>query len=222
MKVNEKSHLLQRCELSLGTSKSSIYKEVLCALSPFLKDIHNALDLAAGQGHFKKFIVQHSPLVMEEADFHFHHERSLFHSIDLNENFDLKKQFDLVTIIEALHFFENPRQLLRQAHQHLAKNGLIAVTIPNLHSMTSLLSLIFKGSHSAFSGQNYPSHITPIHRIDLVHMFQELGIKILAIQPVLEGRIPGLKYHWQDIPGGKKIFKSAFFSDNLVFIGRKK
>ena len=221
MKVKSKTELKYRCDRSLGTSKGSIYRDTFLALNPHLKDGQTLLDLAAGTGAFKKYLTPRLPLLIEEADFQFSDGRTDFHTLDLNEPFDLKKDFDVVTVIEALHFFENPRHLLREAVRHLRPGGLLVVTVPNLHSLTSLLSLLFRGHHSAFSRADYPAHLTAIHRVDLKRMLQEVGLAEVSITPVSEGRIPGTSVHWQSLPAVGRLFHSPLFSDNLIFIARK-
>lgn len=221
MNVKPFTSLENRCERSLGTSKFIIYQDVLKVIKPKLFKNESWLDLASGRGDFKNFLNQEVKLHIEEADFMFGNERPFFHGVNLNLEFDLRKQFDVVSVIEALHFFENPRHLIRGAYRHLSSGGMIVVTIPNLHSITSLLSLTLRGSHSAFYGPNYPSHITPIHMIDMERILIETGFKDIQITPVSEGRIPGLKLHWQDLPFGKSLFKSMRFSDNLIFVARK-
>ncbi|MFZ4712066.1 MAG: class I SAM-dependent methyltransferase [Bacteriovoracaceae bacterium] len=181
------------------------------------------LDLAAGKGEFKKFLLTKNIFSIEEADFAFGNKRQGFHQMDLSNDFDLKVKYEVVSIIEALHFFENPRKLLRNAYEHLSPHGTLIITIPNLHTFTSILSFVFRGCHSAFWGKNYPAHITALDRISLERMIQDLGPMEVEIGYSDKGRLPGLKLTWQRLfPFAHLVFKGQRFSDNMIFIAKRK
>ncbi|MBC7713347.1 MAG: class I SAM-dependent methyltransferase [Rhizobacter sp.] len=218
---DEKALLKKRCEESKGTSSEHIYAVIDGQLKNKIKNSSNILDLGAGIGNFKKYLQKNNLYKIEEADFSFTGSREIFYQVDLNEKFNLQKKFDVVTIVEVLHFMENPRHLMRQAIFHLKDSGIIVVSIPNLHSMTSIFSFIFRGVHSAFAGKNYPSHITPIHKIDMLRIFSEVGMNNVQVFPSQIGRVPGLKSYWQRIfPGSRNVFFGEFFSDNIIFIAK--
>lgn len=223
MEVNCNLFLMNRCVESKGASALHIYKTVEGVMEKYLPRNPQILDLGSGVGNFKSFLASKQINMVDEVDYTFNVNKEKFYSKDLNLDFDLEKKYEVVTILEVLHFMENPRHLLRQASKHLTKHSHLIVSIPNLHSMTSLLSLIVRGCHSAFWGKNYPSHITPIHTIDLVRMLNELNFSIVEIKSCNLGRIPGMRYYWQSFfPFGKKLFRSTLFTDNIVIISQKR
>ncbi|MBC7430413.1 MAG: methyltransferase domain-containing protein [Bacteriovorax sp.] len=219
---NIDSLLNKRCKDSKGTSAEHLYSEIEALLKLHLNYSATILDLGAGIGNLKKFLAKNNSYKIEEADYTFSEKREMFHQLNLNELFDLQKKFDAITVVEVLHFMENPRHLMRQASLHLGDSGYVIVSIPNLHSLTSLLSLIFRGVHSAFAGKNYPAHITPLHKIDILRILGELQMKNIQVYPSQLGRMPGLKCYWQRLfPGSRNLFINGVFSDNLIFIAKK-
>jgi SAM-dependent methyltransferase len=220
MEIKDESRLLHRCEESLGTSKKVIYNDCWEVIGPHATHVRSALDMAAGTGNFKRFLADKVTFPIDECDYSFG-SRDQFYRVNLNETFDLNKKFDLITILEAMQYFENPRHVLRQAAKHLNSSGILLVSIPNLHSFTSTLSFIIRGCHSEFAGKNYPSQITPIHKIDLIRMMKELGFMIIGDGAVREGRMPGTHFKWQDIPIIGRFFRHSIFCDNIYVIGQK-
>ena len=214
--------LLERCQKSKGTSAQHIYAKIEKLLIKKLDSNSKILDLGSGIGFFKKFLMKKNQFYIEEADFTFVGKSENRYQINLNEKFELNLRYDAVSIIEVLHFMENPRHLLRQAHHHLVEGGSLIVSIPNLHSLTSQLSFLFRGMHSAFTDKNYPAHITPIHKIDMIRMLNELSMKDIEAVSCKLGRIPSMGICWQNLfPGSAKIFRSSWFSDNIIFIAKK-
>ncbi len=103
-----------------------------------LKDKKSVLDLACGQGvlqrHLDKDIqylgVDISSNMIEKANLHNKNKKHVFISRDLSKIVKLeKKDFEAACIILSLQDIENPLNILKNANDHLIKNGLLIIVI---------------------------------------------------------------------------------------------
>jgi 2-polyprenyl-3-methyl-5-hydroxy-6-metoxy-1,4-benzoquinol methylase len=142
-------------------------------------------------------------------------EADLNHPIALPDG-----SFDLIVAIEVIEHLENPRAAVREMARLLTPGGLLVLTTPNQESLRSLLSVVVQGHFVAFTGNNYPAHITALLGQDLARIFAEAGLQVKAHRFTNEGGLPkrpGLK--WQTLSFG--LLKGKWFSDNQMMVGVK-
>jgi len=140
---------------------------------------------------------------------------------DLNHPLALPDgSFDLIAAIEVIEHLENPRAAIREMARLLAPGGTLVLTTPNQESLRSILSLVVQGHFVAFTGDNYPAHITALLGQDLTRIFAEAGLQVRTHRFTNEGGLPkrpGLK--WQSLSLG--LLKGKWFSDNQMMVGLK-
>ena len=98
-----------------------------------------------------------------------------------------------------------------------AVEGVI-VTTPNQLSALSLLTLIAKGSFSAFQDGDYPAHRTALLEVDLRRIAAESGLDRVAVEYTRWGRLPLSGMHY---PEAIAALAPRRFSDNVAMIGRR-
>jgi SAM-dependent methyltransferase len=70
--------------------------------------------------------------------------------------------FDAITFWDVLEHIEEPARALRQARASLREGGLVAVTMPNLRSTTSLFSGT-RWPYYDFAKYGHVHHLAPVH-----------------------------------------------------------
>ncbi len=139
---------------------------------------------------------------------------------DLNSEFFMEKEFDVVVSTEVIEHLENPRATFRNIHRLLKPGGIAIITTPNQNSIRSFATLIFAGHFSAFLGASYPAHITALTILDLMRISKETNFEVLDLCFTDSGGIPkfpGTK--WQDVSFG--LLRGQYFSDNVAVVVRK-
>jgi 2-polyprenyl-3-methyl-5-hydroxy-6-metoxy-1,4-benzoquinol methylase len=140
--------------------------------------------------------------------------------IDLNQEIPSNDEvYDLVVAAEVIEHLENPRFVCREIFRLLRPGGLAIITTPNNEHVRSLLSLIGRGHFAAFTGSNYPAHITALLRCDLARILAEAGFESVSFSHSGWGSIPFTRVTWQQISFG--MLGGKPFSDNLIVTARK-
>ena len=70
--------------------------------------------------------------------------------------------FDLVTAIEVIEHLANPEALIALAATHLAANGWLVITTPNIYSLRWRTRFLLTGTLHGFDVGNDPTHIHPL------------------------------------------------------------
>jgi SAM-dependent methyltransferase len=71
-------------------------------------------------------------------------------------------KFALVTMIEVIEHMTSPGVLLAHASQHLANDGVILITTPNIHSLIQRLKFLGTGRFGHFDAGSDPTHFQPL------------------------------------------------------------
>ncbi len=141
---------------------------------------------------------------------------------DLNHfpSHELKQEFDWVVAVEVIEHLENPRNMIRTIAEMTKLDGHILITTPNVESLRSILSFIFRGHFVDFLDSSYPAHITPVLTMDLHRIVTESGFEIKRLEFSGRGAIPALtNWSWQEISGS--FLKNKRFSDHVLLVARK-
>ncbi|MCF8060057.1 MAG: class I SAM-dependent methyltransferase [Bacteriovoracaceae bacterium] len=207
---------------SAGSSSDKILDSFIEKISRYMSGEMSLIDIGCGQGSLLRKVHNLFPKAsLTGVDYTNFEDYSFpFFQHDCNKDFSSNfSEYDIVLASEVIEHLENPRHFLRQLTKITRSGGYIIISTPNLESITSLISFIIRGYHSAFGGRSYPAHITPVGVHDLTNMINEInGLNLLEIEFVANGRMPGISILWQNIIPfliGKR------FSDNYVVVIKK-
>lgn len=207
---------------SAGSSSDKILDSFIEKISRYMSGEMSLIDIGCGQGSLLRKVHNLFPKAsLTGVDYTNFEDYSFpFFQHDCNKDFSSNfSEYDIVLASEVIEHLENPRHFLRQLTKITRSGGYIIISTPNLESITSLISFIIRGYHSAFGGRSYPAHITPVGVHDLTNIINEInGLNLLEIEFVANGRMPGISILWQNIIPfliGKR------FSDNYVVVIKK-
>lgn len=125
---------------------------------------------------------------------------------------------DVAAAIEVIEHLENPRGFMRELARITRPGGWVVVTTPNQLSALSLLTLILKGSFSAFQDRDYPAHRTALLEIDLRRIAAESRLDAVEIAYSRWGRLPLTGWHY---PEAIARLWPRRLSDNVALIARR-
>jgi 2-polyprenyl-3-methyl-5-hydroxy-6-metoxy-1,4-benzoquinol methylase len=128
---------------------------------------------------------------------------------------------DAIVAIEVLEHLENPMAFFREASRCLTMFGTLIITTPNVLSISSKVSLIFRNHPLYFSDRDYyeNGHISPISRHQISRIAQRTGFGIEVVRySVGKLPVPRLRHR---LPLRHKFFEREFWGENLVIRLRK-
>jgi len=216
-----KNRRIRAAIASKGTSSGAIREMAINCLKG-LEARGRLLDFGAGLGDLLKEI---------EQDFEFKEldgvdimprpsdisDQIQWHEQDLNDEFDIEVNFDIVISTEVIEHLENPRAVFRNISRLLAPGGTAIITTPNQNSIRSIMALAFGGHFAAFLGESYPAHITALTNTDLQRIALETGLVVVDFLYTDHGGIPKMpKISWQSVSFG--TLRGKLFSDNVGII----
>jgi SAM-dependent methyltransferase len=88
-------------------------------------------------------------------------------------------RFDLITAIELIEHLETPTDLYRLARDHLADDGHLLFTTPNIHSLVSRLRYLVTGRLGQFDDKGDPTHISPFLLVGADRTLPRFGLEIV-------------------------------------------
>jgi 2-polyprenyl-3-methyl-5-hydroxy-6-metoxy-1,4-benzoquinol methylase len=89
-------------------------------------------------------------------------------------------RFRLITAIEVIEHLENPGRLYRLAQEHLADDGQLLLTSPNIHSLTSRVRHLVSGQLGQFDAKGDPTHIAPLLLTAVERIAPRHGLRIVS------------------------------------------
>lgn len=112
-----------------------------------------------------------------------------------------KAQIDWIFSLEVVEHLANPRNFIHQASRVLRDDGKLVISTPNVDSLRSKLSFLFRGYFSAFCEHDYriTGHITPVSSIDLERMADEAGFRQVEFFYPPVGLVPMSRLQWQKV-----------------------
>jgi len=203
-----------------GYANNKVYLKAT-SLLPQDKNL-KILDLACGKGNFTKILIEKGYKNVSACDLFTN--QFLIPSIkckkcNLNKEIPSpSNSFDIVIALEIIEHLENPRNLIREISRILKKGGTCVMSTPNISSLRSRLSFLFRGYFGYFSDNLYPMHITPCSKKDLMRIFSENNFKTEYVTFTDSERIPKLNLNWQSL---FPFLKGEFFSENILVVARK-
>ena len=225
MTTSLEQHRKQASDQSLGASHQQIYEKAEQLLIKHCNGKKH-LDFGSGQGSFLKQLHHGSlSLQLSGADL-MAKPKDVDSEInwiqaDLNGKIDVANEsFDSISALEIIEHLENPRHVFREIYRLLKPNGILIMSTPNNESWRAILSYMKRGHFVAFTDQDYPAHITPLNRKDLLRAADEAGFKCLGWDFPKKGALPVLtNYSWQGMSMG--LLKGLRYSDNIFIILQK-
>ncbi|OFZ22651.1 MAG: hypothetical protein A2202_01110 [Bdellovibrionales bacterium RIFOXYA1_FULL_36_14] len=224
--MNELKQFRKNASLkSIGKSSDLILQAILNELKILdLQNIHSILDIGCGTGDLLKSLKTIYPYAklsgVDYTDFsNLGNDGINFYQHDCNQNFPTSlTNYDLIISSEVIEHLENGRHFIREILKMLNWNGTLILSTPNPESITSILSYICRGYHSAFGPNDYPAHINSYTLFELSNILMETKkIQNLSHKYIRNGRIPHSKRLWNDL---FPCFNGKRFSDNYIVIAQ--
>ncbi len=218
-------HRLKAAQMSEGRSSDPIYAMIQRLIEA--KDLTgDILDYGAGVGHLTEQLlalhrfktVTAADIMPVPAEFA---GRAKWIEQDLNLPISAHDDaFDVVVAAEVIEHLENPRFVIREFYRVLRPGGVAIITTPNNESWRSILALVMRGHHVAFSDTCYPAHITALLRRDFTRILMESGFHPPEFHVTNHGGIPAMPATtWQEVSFG--ILRGLRFSDNILLAAEK-
>lgn len=89
------------------------------------------------------------------------------------------RRFGLISAIEVLEHLENPGRLFFHVQRHLAPDGCLLLTTPNLHSIAARLRFLMTGRLPEFDHKGDPTHIYPVLLVALERVLPRYGLRLV-------------------------------------------
>jgi hypothetical protein len=145
------------------------------------------LDVAAGKGAISQRVIDSfRNIVMDcndlESGVMAKGIRNSF-SLNLNEDFNFNKKYDIILAVEIIEHLENPFHFIRYLDSHLKSNGLILLTTPSIDSFFDRLWFLLKGYHFYFGSKgiiNSGGHITMCPQWLLSHIAAKHNLDLIV------------------------------------------
>ena len=140
------------------------------------------LDLGCGEGHILKMLpdsCQRYGCDISKTPLDLINDKRI-HCVlcDLNNDFPFDLDFDVIVASEVLEHLQNPHHVLEKAKEHLAKDGLFLVTIPNVALWRHRLQLL----RGRFPGYD-PTHVNHWDVDSFIELLTSYGYKISNYYP---------------------------------------
>jgi SAM-dependent methyltransferase len=182
------------------------------------------LDAGAGQGAFTSWLAGHGyrviALGIEPSQFRFGEARFVQTNLDQGLPFP-DQSVEGIAAIEVLEHLENPLGLIREASRCLQRGGWLALTTPNVKSISSRLSFFVRGHHLYFGPNDYEAngHINPVS-IDQIRSIAERAGMTVEIVTYNLGKlpVPGLRHR---LLLTHPRFRTELWGDALIVLLRK-
>jgi 2-polyprenyl-3-methyl-5-hydroxy-6-metoxy-1,4-benzoquinol methylase len=104
-----------------------------------------------------------------------------FHRVDLNTDFasSFSRRFRLITATDVIEHLDSPREFLKQVHQLLTDDGLLALSLPNVAFWEGRLKFALRGELWGFGRRNYETqrHISPMTFEQMLATLEEIGFQ---------------------------------------------
>lgn len=153
------------------------------------------MEIGPGKGYFlnelmKELRLKDLECVIESGDIE--PDQMLLDNIEVNvfnaqNEFGLKKKYDLIISVELVEHIENPFHFIREIAKSLNPNGEVLITSPNILSIRSRLRFLFIGRYDYFRRpyNEYRlnmGHVNPINPVQLNYILRKNGFSRKSVQ----------------------------------------
>jgi len=125
----------------------------------------SALDLGCGSGAWLSRLHQEGFRALcgvdRDAGAFMAVDAASFLAADLNAELHLSQRFDFITAIEVIEHLEDPGRLFEHAARHLAPDGWLVVTTPNIYALGARVRFFLSGQLRWFD-EAAPDHLHPL------------------------------------------------------------
>jgi 2-polyprenyl-3-methyl-5-hydroxy-6-metoxy-1,4-benzoquinol methylase len=88
------------------------------------------------------------------------------------------ERYGLISAIEVIEHMENPGRFFSHMQTHLAKDGLLLLTSPNVQSLRCRLRFLLSGKLQQFDEKADPTHISPMLFASLERILAKHNLEI--------------------------------------------
>jgi len=114
----------------------------------YLLDLGDVLDIGSGDGVLAELLheradkytcIDTSKTIIKAAQKRLAHANNISYMVADMHNLTIKKKFDTVFLLHVLTYSNNAERAIKQASQHLKKNGKLLISTLNKHSHTEIV-----------------------------------------------------------------------------------
>lgn len=132
-------------------------------------------------------------------------------------------KFGLITMIEVIEHMMNPGKLLNQAQRHLAPQGLVLITTPNIHSLIQRLKFLVKGRFTHFDAGSDSTHYQPLLLEAWKRLLPFYGFAIVDCWTYPKAnRLDGINQSWRYLAAVLQLFLRNDLPGEILCILLKK
>ena len=158
------------------------------------------LDMSSARGHFIEYISQYSPKEIVG----FEQDKYMIKSYKDIDNFNIlnidyrdykeNKIFDLIYSCHTLEHYSNPIQYFEFIVNHLHKDGLLLVDVPNLDMLNTGLALddFFYDKHRTYFEKRILKYIFSLFSMEIIDEIESRSTLVFLVKKVLKTKKPKL------------------------------
>lgn len=166
----------------------------------------SAFDIGAGYGHFVSGLIElgvdANGIEAKKDTF----EKKVTEKIQFgyfDENFHLKRKFDLISFNQCLYYFDDVFSILKKSREMLSNNGMLFISTVNTESDFRLKNKIWtQGCKICLSGKNFQD-------------LESIGLKLIDISSFTDNLFVDVFLH------RRKKLKNLQFLKNLIMYSTK-
>jgi len=180
---------------------------------PTLKGNEEFLDIGCGHGGVSAELIKRGHNVAgieinEDAIKSLKKKGFEVYQKDISKPLELKKQFDIVMILDVLEHLFDPYSLLKEAQKATKRGGYIIVTVPLYFDIVDRLKILFTGSvismdNLCYGEENYKKFRS--YNYDHIRFFRPN--EILEMGESLDLKVDKIEYGAAGYSGNSKILK---------------
>lgn len=158
------------------------------------------LDMSSARGHFIEYISQYSPkeIVGFEQDKYMvksYKDVDDFNILNIDyRDYKENKIFDLIYSCHTLEHYSNPIQYFEFIVNHLHKDGLLLVDVPNLDMLNTGLALddFFYDKHRTYFEKRILKYIFSLFSMEIIDEIESRSTLVFLVKKVLKTKKPKL------------------------------
>lgn len=175
-------------------------KNIIQNNKSLLKKNPCVLDMSSARGHFIEYISQYSPKEIVG----FEQDKYMIKSYKDIDNFNIlnidyrdykdNKIFDLIYSCHTLEHYSNPIQYFEFIVNHLHKDGLLLVDVPNLDMLNTGLALddFFYDKHRTYFEKRILKYIFSLFSMEIIDEIKSRSTLVFLVKKVLKTKKPKL------------------------------